>query len=386
MNTMCPNDSKPTTCSRQNAPSPSAEPDRPWTRRDLLIRGGQTVAAAGLAVGAGAYLYDAVGDAGLQQPEPITLKDYFAAVDYSPAGPRMGIGYGHAESIDDPEAVRRMVAAAVGGLDAQGMGRFIARGDVVMVKPNVGFGRSPQIGATTNPQVVGAVVRLCFEAGASRVIVADNPIENPPACFAQSGIREAAESAGASVAIHSSAQDRLVQIRPHAPDARRGEALGSWPIFYPPLAAADKVIGVPVVKDHNLCNATMCLKNWYGLLSGRRNQFHQAIHEIISDLGLMMKPTLVVVDGTRVMMRNGPTGGRLDDVRIGGVPGRPLVLASVDQLAADSWCLQKLLGRDPAAVPYLDLAWQKFGNDPSRLVVPTWLEYEQQGKIVETTL
>ena len=141
-----------------------------------------------------------------------------------------------------------------------------------------------------------------------------------------------------------------------------------------------------MVKDHNLCNATITMKNWYGLLGGRRNQFHQAIHAIISDLGLMMKPTLVVVDGTRVMMRNGPTGGRLDDVRIGGERGRPLVLAAVDQLAADSWCLQNLLGRDPAAVPYLDLAWQKFGDDPSRLVVPSWLEYEQQGKIVETTL
>jgi uncharacterized protein (DUF362 family) len=141
-----------------------------------------------------------------------------------------------------------------------------------------------------------------------------------------------------------------------------------------------------VIKDHNLCYASMGMKNWYGLLGGRRNQFHQAIHHIISDLGLMMRPTLLIADGTRVMMRNGPTGGRLDDVRIGGVAGRPVIVASVDQLACDSWCLQNLLGRDPAAVTYLDLAYKKFGHDPARLVAPSWQDYKLQGKVAETTI
>ena len=164
------------------------------------------------------------------------------------------------------------------------------------------------------------------------------------------------------------------------------EALSTWPIFWMPLREADKVIGIPAVKDHNLCHASAGLKNWYGLLGGRRNQFHQAIHHIISDLGYMMKPTLMVMDGTRVMMKNGPTGGRLDDIRVGGVTGRPAVVASVDQLACDSWCVQNLLGRDLAAVSYLDLAFQKFGHDPTRLVVHHWQEYRQQGKVVEETI
>ena len=77
------------------------------------------------------------------------------------------------------------------------------------------------------------------------------------------------------------------------------------------------MIGVAPVKDHNLCRASMTTKNWYGLLGGRRNQFHQDIHGIIADLALMMRPTFVVLDGTRVLLRSGPTGGSLADVQAG---------------------------------------------------------------------
>lgn len=351
-----------------------------WTRRDLLVRGGQSVAAIAAVGGLAWYLHDPVGDAGLERATPVELSDYFAPVGYSPAAPRLSVVYGDAASIE------RMVRAAIGGLDAGGMGRFIGGDDTVLIKPNVGFDRHPALGACSSPEVVAAVATLCREAGAKRIIVADNPIEDPAACFAKSGIREAAEKSGASVLLHANAHDAPVVIRPGRPDPSKNEALSSWPIFWKALKGVTKVIGVPVIKDHNLCSASMTMKNWYGLLGGRRNQFHQAIHDIISDLGLMMKPTLIVADGTRVMMRNGPTGGRLDDVRPGGEIGRPVVVAGVDQVACDSWCYQKLLGRDPAQLTYLELAYQKFGQDPARLTARGWQEYQSQGKLVELTI
>lgn len=354
-----------------------------WSRRELLVRGGQTVAVAGLAAAGAWWLHDPVGDAGLQPPESIQLPNYFARIraDYPASAPRIASAFGDMDRTDE------MVRRAVSGLDPErGMRRFVERGDVVLVKPNVGFDRGPELGATTNPEVVGAVVRLCLEAGARSVIVADNPIENPAACFAKSRIRQAAEEAGAQVMIHSSAHDAPVQVRPGTPDATRNEALGTWPIFWRPLERADKVIGVAPIKDHNLCYASMNLKNWYGLLGGRRNQFHQAIHDIISDLGFMMSPTLVIADGTRVMMTSGPTGGRLEDIKIGGVAGRPCVVASVDQVACDSWCLQNLLGRDPAGVAYLSMAYEKFGQDPGRIVTHSWQDYRDRGLIEEITL
>jgi uncharacterized protein (DUF362 family) len=359
------------------------------SRREMLVNAGGTVAVAGAALLGAKVLYDPRGDAGLRPPEPIHLKDYFAKVkeSYPASAPRISAAFGPAEAVDSVDHIQRMVAAAVGGLDKDlGMKRFIAKGDVVCLKPNVGFDRGPTLGATTNPEVVRAVIRLCREAGASRIIVADNPIEDPAACFAKSGIRAAAQAEGAEVVIHSEAHDAAVQVRPGAPDPARHEALGTWNIFWKPLKEADKVIGLPPIKDHNLCFASMSMKNWYGLLGGRRNQFHQAIHNIVSDLGFMMKPTLIVVDGTRVMMQNGPTGGRLQDIKIGGQAGRPVIVASVDSLACDSYCLQTLLGRDPANLQYLQYAWEKYGSDPTRLVAPHWQEYKQQGKVVEASL
>ncbi len=338
------------------------------------------MAAAGLATWGAFKIYDPVGDAGLQQPPPITLPDYFEKVDFPTSAPRISAAFG------DMESIPRMVKAAVSGLHADGFRQFIAKGDVVMIKPNVGFDRGPSLGATTNPEVVQAIIELVKEAGASRVIVADNPIEDPGACFAKSGIKRAAEASGAEVVIHASTHDAPVAVRDRSPNGAANEALGTWPIFWKPLEAADKVIGVPPIKDHNLCSASMSMKNWYGLLGGRRNQFHQAIHDIISDLGYMMKPTMVIIDGTRVMMSNGPTGGRLDDLKIGGVAQRPVIVASVDQLACDSWCYQKLLGRDPAQLTYLEMAYKKFGEDPARLTAAHWQEYKTQGKVVETSV
>lgn len=360
-------------------------PERQWTRRDLLLRGGGTVVVAGAGALAAGLLYDPAGDAGLQQPDPIRLKDYFANVSHKPSMPHISAAYG------DIEDVRRMVNASMCGLTGEqdpvvAMRHFVSRGDVVMIKPNVGFDRGPLLGATTNPDVVRALIQLCKEAGARKVVVADNPIESPAACFAKSGIKAAAEAEGASVIIHSNAHDAPVQVRAGTPDPTRHEALGTWPIFWKPLQEADKVIGVPPIKDHNLCHASMSMKNWYGLLGGRRNQFHQAIHDIVSDLGYMMKPTLIVVDGTRVMMKNGPTGGRMDDIKIGGVGNRPVVVASVDQLACDSWCVENLLGRSPDRLAYLNMAYEKFGKDPSRRVVASWKEYQGQGKVAEVVL
>jgi uncharacterized protein (DUF362 family) len=106
------------------------------------------------------------------------------------------------------------------------------------------------------------------------------------------------------------------------------------------------VIGVSPIKDHNLCRASMTTKNWYGLLGGRRNQFHQDIHGIIADLALMLRPTFVVLDATRVLFRSGPTGGSLSDVKAGHT-----LVASRDSLAADAYGWDQLLERTGEALP-----------------------------------
>jgi uncharacterized protein (DUF362 family) len=220
-----------------------------------------------------------------------------------------------------------------------GIGRFVQRGDVVVIKPNVAFERPAVLGATTHPDVLTAMIHLVREAGAAEIRVADNPIESPESCFARSGIQAAALEAGARVYLPDPRHFELLETR-------GATWIERWPFFWGPFEGADKVIGVSPIKDHNLCRASMTTKNWYGLLGGRRNQFHQDIHGIISDLALMLRPTLVVLDATRVLFRSGPTGGSLSDVKEGNT-----IVASRDSLAADAYGWDLLLERSSEPLP-----------------------------------
>ncbi|MCA9618097.1 MAG: DUF362 domain-containing protein [Myxococcales bacterium] len=235
-----------------------------------------------------------------------------------------------------------------------GVGRFVEKGDVVVVKPNVAFERAAALGATTSPDVLYALIQVIREAGASEIRVVDNPIEAPESCFERSGIREAAIRAGARVYLPTPNDFRILYTR-------GATLIERWPFFWRPFVGADKVIGVSPVKDHNLCRASMTTKNWYGLLGGRRNQFHQDIHGIIADLALMMRPTLVILDGVRVLHRSGPTGGSLSDVREGHT-----IVASTDSLAADAFGWDDLLQRKGEDLPaYFSKTAQRHLGNPN---------------------
>jgi len=352
------------------------------TRRDVLRRGAGAVFATGCAALGGYLLHDPHGRRGLgtRAQSVRRLPNYFADVGFPGQNPRMSMAMG------DVQRMEQVVRAAIGGLDPdKGMRRFIRRGDVVLIKPNVGFDRPPALGATTHPEVLRWVIRLCREAGTRRILVTDHPIESPAACFARTGISRVVEEEGAEILLPAQRHFAEVGVRDCEPDRGLGEVLHHWPMLHAPLAEATKVIGVAPVKDHNLASASMNLKNWYGLLGERRSRFHQAIHETISDLALLMSPTLVVADATRVMMRNGPTGGRLSDISPGGVLGRPTVVASVDPVACDAWCYENLLGRDPDRLAYLGLARDKIRarvvEGEARFGESDWRAYDARGLV-----
>lgn len=226
-----------------------------------------------------------------------------------------------------------------------GITKFIERGDRVLLKVNAAFATPAELGATTHPDLVKALVKVCLKAGAAEVIVADNPINAAESCFRISGIGAAAEAAGAKVIL-----PRQHAFRDYTLSG--GELIRRWPVFYEPLARATKVIGVAPVKHHNRSGASMTMKNWYGLLGGRRNVFHQDINTIVCELARMVCPTFVVLDGITVMARNGPTGGSLSDLE-----PRQTLIVSTDQVAADTYGAT-LLGLNASDLPYLALAEQ----------------------------
>lgn len=274
-------------------------------------------------------LRDPDGERG--RPRPRTRR--LPAAGFALAAPATAaqLGVAHGTRI---EAMLRAALDAVGGL-----AHYVQRGDVVLIKPNVAFERPAALGATTNPELLAALVRLVREAGAAEVRVADNPIESPESCFVRSGLGPAAQAAGARLYLPARSDFELLET-PGATWITR------WPFFWRPFVGVTKVIGVAPTKDHNLCRASMTTKNWYGLLGGRRNQFHQDIHGIIADLALLLRPTLVVLDGTRVLFRSGPTGGSLSDVRAGRT-----IVVSADSLAADAYGWDMLLERAGEPLP-----------------------------------
>ena len=230
------------------------------------------------------------------------------------------------------------VLAALGGLST-----FIKPGDRVLIKVNAAFATPAILGATTHPDCVSRLVKQCRAAGAGKVMVTDNPINDPASCFELSGIGPAARSAGAQVLLPAAGRFESYTLP-------GGRLIQNWPVLASPLQQADKLIGLAPVKDHHRSGASMTLKNWYGLLGGRRNIFHQQIHAIIAELALMVKPTLVILDGTVSMTANGPTGGSLDDLE-----ATHTMIAGTDPVAVDTFGAT-LLGKTPADLPHLLIA------------------------------
>ena len=252
---------------------------------------------------------------------------------------RGGPGATPDEPAADPGALVRRALDAMGG-----MKRFIANRDVVVIKPNIGWDRTPAHAANTNPRVVAELVRLAYDAGAKTVVVTDASCNEAGRCFQRSGIWKAAYDAGAEVVLPTEHRFRSMRLG--------GEVLDEWPV-YKAMVEADKVINVPVAKHHNLSKYTGGMKNWYGVLGGRRNRLHQNIDTSIADLATFMQPTLTVIDAVRVLMRNGPQGGNVADAR-----DMHTICASVDQVAADAWGCT-LIGRTPEEIPYLAMGEER---------------------------
>jgi uncharacterized protein (DUF362 family) len=299
-------------------------------RRQFLARAakaGVSIAAAGAA---GFWFHDSRGpDRSKEIETDIHLPDY----SISGLGPRMSIVRGR-NRVD----TLRLALKSIGGIES-----FINKGDRVLLKVNAAFASPQMLSATTHPHIVSGMTRLCFDAGASSVIVTDNPINDPNSCFALSGIADAARRTGAQLFLPRNDAFKPLSV----PD---GKLIRNWPVLYDPLKRINKVIGTAPVKDHHRSGASMIMKNWYGLLGGRRNIFHQDIQTIITELAMMIRPTLVILDGTTTMMTNGPTGGSLSDLKETNT-----MIAGTDQVAVDAFGAT-LLGKSLNDLPFIGMA------------------------------
>jgi uncharacterized protein (DUF362 family) len=295
-------------------------------RRDLLKGAGAAILAAAALPGCSSG--PAGGPAFRARPHP--MADAWKH--------RLGLAQGG----DDPG---RNVRAAIEKLcGPEGVRTFVKPGDGVVIKPNIGWAQVPEMGATVDPAVVTTLVQLCREAGAKTVKVFDNTVGTSSKCYEFSGIEKAAKAAGAEVFL--CAPHRFLRL---AFDDPRCKRLREWPIYEDALAA-DVLINVAAAKAHNLTHVTLCMKNLMGVQGGDRGKMHQEIDQNLADLNVVIRPTLNILDATRVMIAGGPSGGRRDQV----VAGRTIVCGTsavtVDCWGADPKNLPWAKGHDPAAV------------------------------------
>jgi uncharacterized protein (DUF362 family) len=239
---------------------------------------------------------------------------------------------------NSPAAITKEAIAALGG-----MNKFVAKGDVVMIKPNIGWDRTPEMAACTNPEVIKALVEMSRAAGAKKVIVMDNTTNQAQRCYARSGIQDAAKAAGADVPFVNPRRFKKMAIK--------GEWLKEWEVIQD-FVEADKIINVPIVKHHSLCRATLGMKNWLGAIGGSRNQLHQKLDQAMIDLAAFFKPTLTVLDAYRILVRNGPQGGRPSDTKL-----MKTVVAGVDCVAVDA------MGASFLEIPPQELLYLRLGRE-----------------------
>ncbi len=244
----------------------------------------------------------------------------------------------------DPAAAVRKAVELIGG-----MGSFVEKGETVFIKPNISWDRNPEQAATTNPLVVETVVRMVLEAGAKKVIVADNTCNDARRSYKRSGIQEAAQKAGAEVPFMEKRKFSKMNLD--------GAVLKDWEVYNDAIEA-DKIINIPVAKHHGLSGVTLSMKNLMGLIGGRRDLLHQKLPESIVDLASFFKPELTILDAVRILKANGPQGSTLKDVE-----KLDTIAASTDLVKIDAFGIglfgDKYSERGLSGFPHLQLAEKK---------------------------
>jgi len=240
----------------------------------------------------------------------------------------------------DYAAITRNAVNAIGGIR-----RFVKKGDIVVIKPNLGWDRKPEYAADTNPVVLKAIAEECLKAGAKKVKVFDNPCNDPRRCYENSGTNGALKGLK-DVELKYMENERYKNVKIN------GTVLKEWELYDEALSA-NVFINVPVAKHHSLTRLTLALKNMMGIMGGNRGYIHRNIEDCLSDINKVVKSHLVVIDATRILLNHGPQGGSLNDVKIVNK-----VIASTDIVAADAYATT-LFGLNPQEIAVTVTAYKR---------------------------
>ncbi len=243
----------------------------------------------------------------------------------------------------DYGALVSKVLGPLGGIQA-----FVKKGQRLVIKPNIGWDRTPEQAANTHPEVVKSLVRLALEAGASQIQVFDRPCNEERRCYANSGIKKAVESLGDRRVLCPYIDNRkFIPVR-----IAKGKSITEWE-FYKEALEADCYINLPIAKHHSSAGLSLGLKNIMGIIGGSRGKIHFSLGQRIAELNSVLKPHLTIIDATRILLRNGPQGGDLKDVKVLNT-----LMASTDTVAIDAYATTTLFHMKPEEIESTQAAFQ----------------------------
>jgi uncharacterized protein (DUF362 family) len=226
-----------------------------------------------------------------------------------------------------------------------GMSQFVKTGQTVVVKPNIGWDRAPEFGANTNPALIAKIVEHCIAAGAKEVFVFDHTCDNWQKSYTTSGIEKAAKDAGAKV-IPGNNEGAYKPVT-----VGGGKQLKNAKV-HEMIINSDVFINVPVLKHHDGAGVSFAMKNLMGIVWDRGFWHKNDLQQCIADMVSYRKPDLNIIDGYRVMKKNGPKG-----VSVSNVSLEKAQILSTDIVAADA-AAAKIFGKNPETIGHIKLAYE----------------------------
>ena len=238
----------------------------------------------------------------------------------------------------EPEEMYEKGIAEFGGIK-----NFVKAGQMVVVKPNMAWDRVPEFGANTNPGLVNRIIKDCLAAGAKEVFVFDNTCDNWQRAYATSGIERAARDAGATVITGSNQRNYRDVTIPNGRSLKNARV-------HEKILECDVFINVPVLKHHGGAQVSFAMKNLMGIVWDRQFWHNNNLQQCIADMVSYRKPDLNIIDGYRVLKRNGPKGVSVNDVSL-----EKAQIISTDIVAADA-AAARIFGREPESIAHIKMA------------------------------
>lgn len=301
-------------------------------RREFLKRSGKLTAGLGGLWLSGTFLASCASESDAEKQKNSTPPVDLEPLAQAPAGAvNLVVARGA-----DAAAQLRAAVEHLGGIE-----RFISSGQKVLIKPNAAFATTPDVAATTNPYLVGEMVAMCLAAGAVSVLVLEHTLSNLPGqCLKRSGIGEQAEAQGAKVVAYASNKPGATR----AANVPAAQALPQIDLLAE-VFDADVIIDMAKAKHHGSATLSLSMKNLMGL-AGNMGAHHQInLHRAIAELNTIIRPRLVVLDATSILLDRGPGGP-------GTVANPGEVIAGTDIVAVDAYAAT-LFGQKPSNIGYI---------------------------------